>query len=64
MAIWIGAHRKESEKLWDELNLDWAEDDFTVLGVKFNADLRDISEISLRDRIRTITFSRNGKDGN
>ncbi|RUA04563.1 MAG: hypothetical protein DSY43_06055, partial [Gammaproteobacteria bacterium] len=53
-AIWIGKMRKNTDPICRDLGLTWAEDSFTVLGVKFNAELENITEINLEEKINKI----------
>jgi len=50
-AIWIGKLRRNTEELCKDLKLAWTEEEFTVLGVKFNVDITDITQINLQGKI-------------
>ena len=52
--IWIGSKINSADKFCLEYNLDWAEGDFTILGVKFNAQLENIEKISFESKINMI----------
>jgi len=46
--------RKSTGSVCRNLGLTWAEDNFTVLGVKLNAELENITEVNLEDKINKI----------
>ena len=37
---------KSADKYCHEYNLDWADEDFTILGIRFNAQLENIEKIN------------------
>ena len=46
-AIWFGSKKKCKMKLCQNLNLDWTEGDFKLLGIIFNIDLQKIPKLNL-----------------
>ena len=52
--IWIGSKIKSADKFCLEYNLDWADGDFTILGIKFNAQLENIEKINYESKINMI----------
>ena len=50
----LGSKIKSADKFCLEYNLDWADGDFTILGVKFNAQLENIEKINYESKINMI----------
>ena len=53
-AIWIGSKIHSTEKICEDLKIEWMKGNFEVLGIKFNADLNDLWVINTRNRIEEI----------
>ena len=52
--IWIGCKRHSKDKLKVSMKLTWDERNFTLLGIKFNTNLEDLSEINYRNSIMLV----------
>ena len=52
--IWIGSRKNSNQILCPELNLSWDNRPFTVLGVKFSTNLRDIIDLNYESKIEEI----------
>ena len=52
--IWFGANKGSSRKLCTDMNLNWDQGMFTLLGVKFTLDLTEIININYDSKIREI----------
>ena len=52
--VWIGSKLKSAETLCQGYNLHWVSDEFTILGIIFPKDLKDIVEINYRSKLEEI----------
>ena len=52
--VWIGSKLKSAERLCQGYNLHWVSDEFTILGIIFPKDLKDIVEINYRSKLEEI----------
>ena len=53
-AIWIGKSRTNMEQICEDVRLVWTQEEFTVLGVKFNTELTNLTEINLDSKLKKI----------
>lgn len=53
-AIWIGSKKFSGETFNHRLKLDWTQNDFTNLGIKFSCNIDTIVEINFRNKINEI----------
>ena len=53
-AIWIGCEKFSGETFNHRLKLDWTQNDFTILGIKFSCDLNTIVDINYNTKIIEI----------
>ena len=53
-AIWIGSKTKSNDMLCNEYNLHWENGPFTVLGIIFTADLKDIESHNFDNGLNKI----------
>ena len=53
--IWFGCVRPPPENIvLHEVNIEWNPENFTVLGVEFTTDLKEITKINLKKKIESI----------
>ena len=54
--VWFGSRKGYDKKLCCNQNMYWTKsnEDFTVLGIKFNLNLRDMVDINYNDKLRDI----------
>ena len=52
--IWFGCVRPPENIVLHEVNVKWNPDKFIVLGVEFTTDLREITKINLKKKIKSI----------
>ena len=52
--VWIGSKLESAERLCQGYNLHWVSDEFTILGIIFPKDLKDIVEINYRSKLEEI----------
>ena len=52
--IWIGSEKNSEQVFCEDLNLCWDNSEFTVLGVKFTKNLREITEINYLPKIEEM----------
>lgn len=53
-AIWIGSKSGSSEILCPNFKIQWTNEDFNVLGIKFNSSLTNITEINFEPKLTSI----------
>ena len=53
-AIWIGCEKFSGETFNHRLKLDWTQNDFTILGIKFSCNLNTIVDINYNTKIIEI----------
>lgn len=53
-AIWIGSKSGSSEFLCPNFKIQWTNEDFNVLGIKFNSSLTNITEINFEPKLASI----------
>lgn len=53
-AVWIGCKKFNGETFNHRYKLDWTQNDFTILGIKFSCNLYRITEINFKDKIIQI----------
>lgn len=53
-AVWIGSKKFSGETFNHRLKLDWTQNDFTNLGIKFSCNIDTIVEINFREKIKGI----------
>ena len=53
-AVWIGSKKFSGETFNHMLKLDWMQNDFTNLGIKFSCSIDTIAEINFREKINEI----------
>ena len=52
--VWIGSMKGSRQKLCQQYNLNWEQNTFTVLGVKFSTNLSEIVNLNYTEKIREI----------
>ena len=52
--IWFGCNRPPDIKYMPEINFSWNPKTFTVLGVDFTTDLKDISDINITKKLPSL----------
>ena len=52
--IWVGSKRNSTEKLCPEYNIAWTSEPFTVLGVVFSVDLKDMISLNYDSKVDEI----------
>ena len=52
--IWFGCVRPPENIVLHEVNIEWNPEKFTVLGVEFTTDLKQITKINLKKKIESI----------
>ena len=52
--IWLSSLKDSNNRICSEHNLSWEKGSFTVLGVKFTLQLKDMIKINYNDKIREI----------
>ena len=55
--IWIGSKKGSTTRLCKNLNLEWTDESFPLLGIKFSTNLKDITELNFTDRLNDIQNS-------
>ena len=53
--VWIGCEHPPDTIYLPELNFDWNPETFTVLGIEFTAELKDITDININKKITDMT---------
>ena len=53
-AVWIGSMKFSGETFNHRLKLDWTQNDFDILGIKFSCNLDTIHEINYNEKIKEI----------
>ena len=53
-AVWIGSMKFSRETFNHRLKLDWTQNDFDILGIKFSCNLDTIPEINYNEKIKEI----------
>ena len=53
-AIWIGSKKFSKDVHHHRIKLDWTQENFTLLGIKFTLNLNDIVNINYKDKITQI----------
>ena len=53
-AVWIGSKINCKDRYCQEYNINWTEENFTILGIKFNAALINIDNINFNDKIANL----------
>ena len=44
--IWIGSKKGSNDKLCEEIDLDWTDEPFVVLGIKFSTKLEEMMDFN------------------
>ena len=44
--LWIGAKKRSKQKLCKEWNFDWTQNNFNLLGIKFDIDLQNMTNLN------------------
>ena len=52
--VWIGSKLKSAERFCKRYNSEWVSDDFSILGIIFPKDIKDIVEINYRSTLEEI----------
>ena len=52
--IWIGSMKGSGMKLCEDINLNWSQDNFTVLGITFSTNLMDMIDLNYTKKIREM----------
>ena len=52
--IWFGCVRPPENTVLHEVNIEWNPENFTVLGVEYTNDLKEITKINLKTEIESI----------
>jgi hypothetical protein len=52
--LWIGAKKRSRQKLCKEWNFDWTQNNFTLLGIKFDIDLKNMTNLNYMEQIKKI----------
>ena len=52
--IWIGSKNGSTIRLCKNITLEWTDEPFTLLGIKFSTNLKDITELNFSDRLNDI----------
>ena len=53
-AVWIGSMKFSGETFNRRLKLDWTQNDFDILGIKFSCNLDTIPKINYNEKIKEI----------
>ena len=53
-AVWIGSQKFSGETFNHRLKLDWTQNDFDILGIRFSCNLDTILEINYNEKIKEI----------
>lgn len=53
-AVWIGSQKYSGETFNHRLKLDWTQNDFDILGIKFSCNLDTLLEINYNEKIKEI----------
>jgi len=53
-AIWIGKSRKYNKPICEDVKLVWTQEEVTVLGVKFNTEVVNLTEINLDCKLKQM----------
>lgn len=53
-AVWIGSQKFSGETFNHRLKLDWTQNDFDILGIKFSCNLDTILELNYNEKIKEI----------
>ena len=53
-AVWIGSQKFSGETFNHRLKLDWIQNDFDILGIKFSCNIDTILEINYNEKIKEI----------
>ena len=51
-AVWIGSRKLSGENFNHRLNLDWSQEDNTILGIKFSCNLDTIIDLNFKEKQR------------
>ena len=52
--VWIGSRKSSNLRFCEEVNLHWEMNEFTVLGVKFTYNLKDMVDLNYSDKLNEI----------
>ena len=55
--IWIGSKKGSTTRLCKNIHLEWTDEPFSLLGIKFSTNLKDIAELNFTDRLNDIQNS-------
>ena len=53
-AVWIDCKKYNGETFNHRYKLDWTQNDFTILGIKFSCNLHRMTDINFKDKITQI----------
>ena len=53
-AVWIGSMKFSGETFNHRLKLDWTQNDFVILGIKFSCNIDTIPEINYNEKVKEI----------
>ena len=53
-AIWIGSMAESEDTICNNYNLQWSNGEFTVLGIKFNSNLSQMTEENFANKLSQI----------
>ena len=53
-AVWIGSRKFSGETFNHRLKLDWSQEDFTILGIKFSCNLDTIIDLNFKEKLKEI----------
>ena len=57
--VWFGCEQPNNTVYLPELNFEWNPKSFTILGITFTTDLKDISDINILQKMNNIIFELN-----
>ena len=55
--IWIGSKKGSTTRLCKNIHLEWTDEPFSLFGIKFSTNLKDIAELNFTDRLNDIQNS-------
>ena len=52
--IWIGSKKGSNDKLCEEIDLDWTDEPFVVLGIKISTKLEEMMDLNFLEKLNDI----------
>jgi exonuclease III len=57
--VWIGSKKRSRHKLCKEWKVDWSQTNFTLLGIEFDIDMHNITDLNYNKQLRKVEIEMN-----